>query len=108
MTSKKKNNIFFKILLCLFIVFAALMVTLQSGYYDAKKSSEVLLTESKIKEYEEKLKNNEPIDLNSYIEGDKKYYGNEVAEFGLKVTNEVEKVASSCFDTISKVLKTLF
>lgn len=108
MTSKKKNNIFFKILMGLFIIFAALMVTLQSGYYEAKKGSEVVLTESKIKEYEEKLKNNEPIDLNSYIEGNKKYYGNEVAEFGLKVTNEVEKVASTCFDTISKVLKTLF
>ena len=42
------------------------------------------------------------------IKDNKKYYGNEVAEFGLKVTNEVEKVASTCFDTISKVLKTLF
>ena len=108
MSTKKNNNPFFKILTALFLVFAALMVVLQSGYYEAKKKSEVVLTESKIKEYEEKIKNNEAIDLNSYIESNKAYYGNGVSEFGLKMTYQVEKVVSSCFDTVSKVLKTLF
>ena len=108
MNSKKKNDIFFKILLCFFIVFSALMVVLKSGYYEAKRQEEIVLTNEKLKEYEEKIKNNESIDLEAYMESEKKYYGNSVSEFGLNLTYKVEKVLSTCFNEVENVLKTLF
>ena len=107
----KKNKsfiIFRRIFILLFTVFVVLMVILESGYYESKKRESIVLTDKMLKEYEEKLINNEEIDLNAYIKDDKKYYGNKVSELGVTISYRLEKVLDKSIETIDNVLKTLF
>lgn len=107
----KKNKsfiIFRRIFILLFTVFVVLMVILESGYYESKKRESIVLTDKMLKEYEEKLINNEEIDLNAYIKDNKKYYGNKVSELGVTISYRLEKVLDKSIETIDNVLKTLF
>lgn len=107
----KKNKsfiIFRRIFILLFTVFVVLMVILESGYYESKKRDSIVLTDKMLKEYEEKLINNEEIDLNAYIKENKKYYGNKVSELGVTISYRLEKVLNKSIETIDNVLKTLF
>jgi hypothetical protein len=107
----KKNNgtkIFLYILLILFIIFVGLMIVLNSGYYESKKRESIVLTKEKILEYEEMIKNNEPIDLDSYIDGNKLYYGNKVSEAGVIISNKIETIMDYSINRVINVIKMFF
>ena len=89
-------------------MFVVLMIILESGYYESKKRESVVLTDKMIKEYEEKIRNNEPIDLDSYIKEDKKYYGNKVSEMGVTISYKLEMLMNYSIKAIDNVMKTLF
>lgn len=108
MSTKKHNNIFLKILTFLFLIFTSLMIVLKSGYYETKKQNDVVLTNNKIKEFEEKLKNNEKINLEAYMKEEQKYYGNKISELGVDLTYKTEKIIATCFKGVDTLLKKLF
>lgn len=108
MKKNKSARIFFTSLIILFIMFVVLMIILESGYYESKKRESVVLTDKMIKEYEEKIRNNEPIDLDSYIKEDKKYYGNKVSEMGVTISYKLEMLMNYSIKAIDNVMKTLF
>lgn len=108
MESKKKNKLFVRVLLVFVIIFGALMVMLNSGYYEAKKRESIVLTEKEIKEYELKIASGEAIDLDSYIKKTSNDYSNTFSEAGENITNGIEKVMTVGIKTVFGVIKTLF
>lgn len=84
------------------------MLVLETGYYEAKKRDSVVLNEQAIREFETKIKNNEEIDLNSFLVVESKNYNNAVSDFGENFTNSIELVLGEGMETISHILKTLF
>lgn len=105
---KKKTNLFFKLLSILFFVFIALYIALESGYYETKIEKEVSLTNEKIKAFEEAVKNNEVINLDSYLEQKEVDYSNSISKFGNKLTNTLAKTITKGLNGVFDIVKTLF
>lgn len=105
---KKSPNLFFKLLIGSFFVFLTLYITLESGYYETKIEKSVNLTNEKIKKFEEDVKNNEVINLDSYLETKETNYSNSISRFGSKVTNTLEKIITKGLQGAFDIFKTLF
>ena len=52
----KKSNPFLKLLLVFFLIFMALYIALESGYYDVKMGRKATITEEKLEEFENDVK----------------------------------------------------
>ena len=64
---KKKTNLFKKFLTISFIIFMGLYISSISGFYEAKLSNKVALTDEAIKEFENDVIEGKTIDVNTYI-----------------------------------------
>ena len=105
---KKKPNLFFKVLSLLFFGFIALYIALESGYYETEIKKVVSLTNEKIKAFEEDVKNNKKINLDSYLEKKEVDYSNSVSKFGNKITNTLAKTITQGLSGVFDIVKTLF
>ena len=85
---KKKNNWFKRILIILILLFISLYISSVSGYYEAKISDKVALTDKEIKQFEQDVMNGKEVDLNNYNNYD--YVINNTTYDDLK--NEVYKI----------------
>ena len=81
MISYKK--IFHGIILFLFLSFLVLYFAQAGGYYEDLNKKKTTLTEEKIKEFEEDVKNGKEIKVENYVVNMKKNYDNKVSSFGL-------------------------
>ena len=91
----KYKKIFWTIMLIFFLIFISILFASNSGYYEYENINKKVLTEEKMKEFEDDVKNGKSIDLKNYfIENDKKYE-NKVTGFGdilsSIITDGVEK-----------------
>ena len=67
----------------LFISFLVLYFSQANGYYEDLNNKKSYLTEDKIKEFEEDVKNGKEIKVENYVVNLKKAYGNTISDFGL-------------------------
>ena len=67
----------------LFISFLVLYFSQANGYYEDLNNKKSYLTEDKIKEFEEDVKNGKEIKVENYVVNLKKDYGNTISDFGL-------------------------
>lgn len=67
----------------LFLSFLVLYFAQSSGYYENLNNKKVSLTEEKIKEFEEDVKNGKEINVENYVVNIRKDYRNKVSSFGL-------------------------
>ena len=67
MENKHKINLFKGIFLILLFTFTTLYIASYNGYYEYSNNKKVTLTNEKIKEFEEDVKNGKKIDLENYI-----------------------------------------
>jgi len=104
----KKHNYFFKILFVFFIIFMALYIALESGYYDVKMSKKATITEEKLKEFEEDVKNGKEIDLKDYIINDTVDYSSYMSNVGNKIGNSLDKLMDGGIANFFKILGSLF
>ena len=65
--NKKNNNWFFKILTILFIIYVALFIANQTGYYEKTIRDKTFLTEEKMHEFEQDVADNKVIDIINYL-----------------------------------------
>ena len=79
----------------LFLSFLVLYFAQKEGYYDEMNNKKNILTEEKIKQFEEDVKNGVKIDVNNYLVEDKKDYSNKVSRFGLASSNFIAKYFKS-------------
>lgn len=105
---KKKSRYFFKVLFWLFVVFVALLIAYESGYYETKAHNKAVLTNEAIKEFESDVKNGKVVDLDKYLKDERKDYSNGVTKVGNKISNSISEVMTKGISGIFNVLKGLF
>ena len=105
---KKKKNYFLVILSILFIVFAAYMVAYNSGYYEANVSRKSKITEEKIQEFEQDVKDGKEIDIKDYIENDFVDYSSSFSKLGNKLSSSIDTFMDSGLSDFFEFLGKLF
>ncbi len=105
---KKKNNVFLKLLIIIFIIYLGLFIASQSGYYEKNLNKEVVFTSKAIKQFEKDVEDGKNIDLNSYIKKDNRDYSNSLTKAGDVVSDATVKFFTQGISNIVDVFKTLF
>jgi len=104
---KKKPNYIKYIFITLFVIFLCLYFMNIIGYYDVNRNR-TILTEEKIKEFETDIKNGEYIDLNDYLEEEKKEYDNNFSNLSLKLSSGIDTFLNKGLKSTLKALEKLF
>lgn len=107
MNTKKKTNIFLKILYFFFIIYLILLLAEKSGYYEKRVSQKTMLTEEKIKQFEEDVASNKVVTIEDYLP-EEKDYSNFVTKSANKVSNKIGTLLNTKFDNIFDFIKSLF
>ncbi len=108
MNKKKSINPILKILAVLFVIFLALFIANASGYYESKIRDNMMVTEEGIKEFEEKVKKGEEIDISSFLHNERVDYSNGVSHLGDSLTNGIETFVSDGMKYVANIIKSLF
>jgi len=98
---KIKNKSFKIILIIIILIYVSAYYTANSGYYEYHLREKTYLTNEKIKEFERDVRNNENIDVKSYLAYEKIDYTN-------KLTNLVYGISDNGNKVARKVIKALF
>lgn len=93
------NKVFKIILITFILIFIGLYFSYKNGYYINKNKENMLLTEEKIKEYENDLQNGVDVTKKSYLDI-KDSYDNSFTKFSLKLSKKIE----NGFDMVIKFL----
>ncbi len=106
MISYKK--IFHGFIWLLFLSFLVLYFSQANGYYEDLNNKTSSLTEDKIKEFEEDVKNGKEIKVENYVVNIKKDYGNKISSFGLFTSKTFaeyfKKAMNGIFNGIDKMV----
>ena len=97
----KKNRVFKPIIIIILIIFISSYYVSNSGYYEYHMQQKTVLTNEKIKEFEEDVKNNKDIDIKNYLEYEEVDYSNKLSNLVYDFSNNGVKVSR-------KVIKALF
>ncbi len=105
-----KNNIFRIIALTLVFLFVGLYFASNSGYIDYQARNKKILTENQIKQFEEDVRQNKPIDIKNYITDKEESYDNNISKMSLKLSNAIgktfEKTLNYVFGKLESVMNT--
>lgn len=108
MRKENKYHHFWRALFLLFIVYVALFISVENGYYERQNAKKTVLTEEKIKEFETDVKNNKEVDIKDYLEEEHKDYSSPTSKFAVKLSNGIEKIMTKGIGNTVSVLKELF
>ena len=108
MKKNKKSKYFFRTLFCFFLVFVALLIAYESGYYETKMSNRAVLTKEAMEKFESDVENGEAVDINDYLKSENVDYSNGVTKFGNKITNGISDVMTKGLSGLFDALKGLF
>lgn len=88
----------------LFLVFEALIIAYESGYYESKAGSRARLTKEAMERFESDIESGVAVDVNDYLEEEYVDYSNGVTKIGNKISNGISEVMtkgiSGVFDTL--------
>ena len=95
-------------IILLIISFLALFFIYQNGYYENITRNKILLTNEKIEEFEQDIKEAKDISLENYLEKEKDYSTN-ISKATLNISNKLENILDKgikfIFKKISKVIE---
>ena len=106
MNEKKKKNWFLSVLGVLFIIYIALYMMDNLGYYNIAAKNKVI-TEEKLEEFEEDVKSGKEIDLKEYVR-DTTNYKNTYSNIGYNISIGIDNVLNKGLSNVGKILKKLF
>lgn len=106
--SKKEWDVFKRILFFLFIIFLINYFSVSTGYYEKQITNKTILTEEKIKEFEEDVKNNEYVDIKDYVSDDYVDTSSVGGDLGYKVSETINDFVTNKAIKVVKVLGKLF
>ena len=103
---KKKlaTKILWRCFLVLLIVFTALYLSEATGYYEYEQHRNMVLTNEKIKEFEQDVKDGKNIDIQNYIATKKKDYSNSVSNLGLNISDTINSFITDGLNNLFKFL----
>lgn len=99
-----KEKTFKNIIIILFIGFLILYTADGLGYYEVLNAKKATLTDTKIKEFEEDIKNNKEIDNKKYLTDIENTYQNNLTNTCSKISNKVTIYFKSSIESIFKVI----
>lgn len=108
MKKNKKSKYFFRILFCFFLVFVALLIAYESGYYETRMSNRAVLTKEAMDKFEEDVKNGEAVDVNDYLKSESVDYSNGITKIGNKISNGISEIMTNGLSGLFNALKGLF
>ena len=104
MKKEEKRKIIYKIFkrtfIIIFVAFTALYMSQATGYYEYQLHSKVTLTNEKIKQFEEDVKNNTDIDIKVQPPS----YENGVSNVGLNLSKNISNVVKDGMNQVFKYL----
>lgn len=95
------------IIIIIVIFFVASYAISESGYYEYTMQQRTIITNEKIKEFEQDIKNNEDIDLKEYLEGEEQDYSNAFTNLIYNISDNSNKIARKAIKYIFKKLGSL-
>ena len=95
------------IIIITIIIFIAAYLVSSSGYYEYTMQQRSIITNEKIKEFEEDIKNNENIDLKEYLEREQIDYTNKFTTIVYNISDNSNKLARKAIKYLFKKLSTL-
>lgn len=104
---KKKsllNKIFIRVFLVLLIIFSCLYISNGNGYFEYTNHKNMVLTNEKIKEFEEDVKSGKKIDIKEYVDLEEIDYSSSISNLGYNVSSSLEKVIKSGMNSLFKFL----
>ena len=101
---KKIIKLFILVILIVFVM--AYMIS-SSGYYEYTMQQRTVITNEKIKEFEEDVKNRENIDLKDYLEEDEVDYSNRFSNLMYNISDSSNKITRKMIKYIFKKLSYL-
>lgn len=108
MRKENKYRYFWRSLFILFIVYVALFISVENGYYERQNAKTTVLTEQKIREFESDVKNNKEVDIKDYLEEEHQDYSSKTSKIAVKLSNGLEKIMTKGISSTITVLKELF
>lgn len=108
MKKSRKAKIFFRILFCFFLVYVALIIAYESGYYETKSSEKAVLTKEAMERFEQDLSNGQLVDVKDYLVEDRKDYSNKVTKVGNKISQGISDFMTKGLSGVFEALKGLF
>lgn len=95
------------IIIILFIVFISSYLISSTGYYEYTMQQRTIITNEKIKEFENDIKNNENIDLKDYLEEEQIDYSNKITTLVYNISDNSNKLAKKAIKILFKKLGSL-
>ena len=102
MKDKTIIKVFNYVLLVLFMMYFAIFVMVNLGYYEYASYKKKVFTEEQIAKYEEDIKNNVNIDINDYLVDEPKRMGLKISEF---ISNSCKQSVKGVFKFLNSVLE---
>ena len=89
------------------LIFIASYMIAESGYYEYTMQRKTIVTNEKIKEFEEDVKNNKEIDLKNYLDKDDMNYSNKITTLVYNISDNSNKLARKTIKYIFKKIGSL-
>ena len=99
-----KNNLFKAIILLSITIFVASYFIEETGYYDYKLQEKTILTSEQIKKFEEDIKNEKEVDIESYLKENEKDYSNDITTNVTKISITTNKYLKKGIESIFGIL----
>lgn len=107
----KENKIwlnFKRIIIFLFILFLINYFSVKSGYYESKIRENTIITEEKIKEFEEDVKNGDYVDIKDYTESNYVDTSNKLNSIAYNLGEGIDDFINNKVTKILKNISKLF
>jgi len=101
----KKISKFIIIIIC--IIFSASYLVSESGYYEYTMQQKTIITNEKIKEFEQDIKDNKDIDLKEYLDKKEMDYSNAFTNLIYNLSDNSNKLARKTIKYIFKKIGSL-
>ena len=106
--TKIYNKIFWKLFLALLFGFGALYISEVSGYYEFQEHKQVTLTNEKIKEFENDIKEGKDINIKDYINEKEVKLDNNFSNAGIFFSETIGEWLQNSLETTFSFLGSVF
>ena len=109
MEKNKKSNSKYKIIFYgLLLLFLFIYVAGKTGYYETHLQKNTVLTKEAIMNFENDIKEGNPVDIKDYINAEVPDYRNKYSNAGYKLSKTIDKILNEGLTSVGDFLKALF
>ena len=103
----KKNKLLRFVMIVLFLAYVVSYYIANSSYYEYQLQERTIMTNEKIKEFEEDVKNNQNIDVKDYVTTEQVDYSNRISNLIYSFSDSANNIARKCIKALFKKLSYL-